>query len=523
MFDSETHTMSRSEDTGGGMEAESVEFLLTAQEAYPAFERLVLDARRHVSISMRMFDPATKLKSDEGKAIGRDWADLLTHKLDEGVRFTIVISDFDPVARPELHRYSWESRAACLAAAAASSNPGALTVDVHMHKAQVGWAHRVMFMPVTRRKLRDECNRLSGLEQEACDTALEHMPKFRRMVRKQGRKLFPRIWPPAPLIPATHHQKMAVVDDETLYIGGLDLNPRRYDDKAHDRAPEKTWHDVQAVVTGPVVRAAARHLAEFREVTAGDRAPSPFGGLLRTLSSDIPGGRRLAPREILSEIEEAHLRLIRTARDYIYIETQFLRSTPITDALVAAAEAMPELQLVVMLPAAPEDVAFDRSDDVDARYGEQLQSDAVERLREAYGERVFFGSPAQTRPMDTGHRDSHYGAPIIYIHAKLIIVDGRAAVVSSANLNGRSMRWDSEAGIEVADPLLVASFFEKCTKHWYSDSIPGNTAIAATWSEAAQSNARRNPEDREHFVLPYAVEPAAEMGEPLPGVPEEMV
>jgi phosphatidylserine/phosphatidylglycerophosphate/cardiolipin synthase-like enzyme len=523
MFDSETHKKSRMEDAGGGMEAESVEFLLTAEEAYPALERLVISARRHVSVSMRIFDPATLLKSDEGKAIGRDWSALLTHKLREGVRFTIVITDFDPVARPELHRYSWECRAACLAAAEASGNPDLIDVDVHMHKAQVGWFHRIMFMPATRRKLRDECSRLAGLDKDACDHALGHMPKFRRMVRRQGHKLFPRLWPPAPLVPATHHQKMAVIDDEKLYIGGLDLNPRRYDDKAHDRAPEKTWHDVQAVVTGPVVKAAARHLAEFREVTAGDQAPAPFAGLLRTLSADVPGGRRLAPRELVSEIEEAHLRLIRTARDYIYIETQFLRSSPITDALVAAAEASPHVQLIVMLPAAPEDVAFERSDDMDARYGEQLQTNAVERLRDAFGERVFFGSPAQARRMETGHRDSHYGAPIIYIHAKVIVVDGRSVIVSSANLNGRSMRWDTEAGIEVSDPLLATSFFDRCLRHWFPEAAPRAAVVAKEWNDAAQANARRAPEERTHFVLPYAVEPAAEMGEPLPGVPEEMV
>lgn len=505
------------------MQTDTAQVLITAAEAYPAFERMVLNARRDVWISMRIFDPTTHLYSDEAKEFGTTWSDLLRLKLDQGVRIRIIITDFDPVARPELHEMSWRCRDDCLAAAEKSAHPDRLEVDVHMHPARVGWAHRVLFMPVTRRKLRDECNRLSGLDRDACDDALSHMPRFRQMIRSKAGKMWPRVWPPAPLVPATHHQKMAVADGEVLYIGGLDLNPRRYDDKHHRRAPEKTWHDVQLIVTGEAAKAGLRHIQEFRQVTAGDAEPSPFGGVLRTLSRDVPGGRRLAPREVLRELEETHLRLIRTSKRFIFIETQFLRSTPITDALLTAAAAQPDLQLIVLLPAAPEDVAFDSSDDMDAKYGEQLQSTAVERLRDAYGDRVFFGSPAQPRRMETEGRDTHCDAPIIYIHAKVMVTDGRAGVVSSANMNGRSMRWDSEAGVELPDAATATHLFQRCCEHWFPDGAPGDLTRASTWNRAASDNARLEPGDRRHFILPYDVTPAEEMGEPIPGVPEEMV
>ncbi|MEC7762315.1 MAG: phospholipase D-like domain-containing protein [Pseudomonadota bacterium] len=505
------------------MQTDTVQVLITAAEAYPAFERMVLAAKKDVWISLRIFDPTTHLYSDEARAIGTTWADLLRHKLDEGVRFNIVITDFDPVARPELHELSWRCRDDCIAAAKASKHPDRLEVDVHMHPARVGWAHRLLFMPVTRRKLRDECNRLIGMDRKACDDALEHRPRFRQMIRHRSGKLWPRLWPPAPLVPATHHQKMAVADGKVLYIGGLDLNPRRYDDLHHRRAPEKTWHDVQVIATGEAAKAGLRHIKEFRQVTAGEAQPSPYGGVLRTLSCDVPGGRRLAPHEVLRELEEAHLRLIRTAKRYIFIETQFLRSTPITDALVTAAAAQPDLQLMVLLPAAPEDVAFDSSDDLDAKYGEQLQSTAVKRLRDAYGDRVFFGSPAQPRRMETEGRDTHFDAPIIYIHAKVIVTDDRTAIVSSANLNGRSMRWDSETGVELADPAIATKLFRRCCDHWFPNGDPGDMTRAETWNRAATDNSRREPAERPHFILPYDEKLAAEMGEPIPGVPEEMV
>ncbi len=110
----------------------------------------------------------------------------------------------------------------------------------------------------------------------------------------------------------------------------------------------------------------------------------------------------------------------------------------------------------------------------------------LERLRDAFGDRVFFGAPAQPRRMQTDGRDTHYDAPIIYIHAKVMVIDDRAAIVSSANLNGRSMRWDSETGIELAEPGRAEQVFSRCCDHWFPDGAPGDLTRAATWTRAAQ-------------------------------------
>jgi phospholipase D1/2 len=47
------------------------------------------------------------------------------------------------------------------------------------------------------------------------------------------------------LHPATHHQKLAVFDRRRLYIGGLDLDERRWDTPEHDRPGAETWQDLQ--------------------------------------------------------------------------------------------------------------------------------------------------------------------------------------------------------------------------------------------------------------------------------------
>ncbi|THH38139.1 phospholipase [Aliishimia ponticola] len=492
------------------------EILLTAEEAYPAFETLVAEAEREVLISMRLFDPRTRLRKHTD--LGQTWNDLIAHKLSQGIDVDVTITDFDPVARPELHRYSWE----CLAELnkLQDTGPGKIRARVHMHPARAGWLYSLALRATTRQKIADECARLNDLPPQERDRQLAHMPEFRKLIREGG-SLAPKRWPPASLRPASHHQKMAVIDGKALYVGGLDLNPRRYDTLDHDRVAQQTWHDIQVIVRDARAKAGRDHILKFRQETEGT-PPGQTAGLLRTLSRRQRSfARRIGPTEVLREIEDTLLEMFRAARSFIYVETQFLRSSVITEALVAAAGR--GVDLIVILPAAPEDVAFEDSSDLDARFGEQLQVNAVKALRAAYGERLFLGAPAQPSSATTpDNRDSLGGAEIIYVHAKAVIVDGAAALVSSANLNGRSMRWDTETGVQL-EGEEAQTLFDRCCAHWFCDAPPSGLTTAAAWDRAAAANLAQRPEDRSHFILPYDPQPAAEMGQHLPGAPEELV
>lgn len=503
------------------MPHDDVTILRTAQEAYPAFERAVLEARNEVLIAMRVFDPATRLRSEAGRAIGATWADLIAHKLGQGVRFDITIADFDPVARPGMHRYSHE----CLRALRAVAPHGALEARCHMHPARVGWAQRVAFFPMARRKLAQECARLNALPADRRRAELADMPALRALLTGQDR-LRPRRWPPVPLVPATHHQKLAVIDGAAqgqLYIGGLDLNERRYDDPDHRRASDQTWHDVQLLLRGPAVAAARAHLLAFRAETAGTTPPPPRPGLLRTVSAPARGALpRLSPATLVDELEQAHLRLIGAARRYLYIETQFLRDSSVSAALIEAA-ARPDLNVIMVLPAAPSDLAFEQSDSLDLRFGQQLQADRVDALRAAFGARLFLGSPAQCCAAENPRDPSAlHGAPIIYVHAKVLVSDGTAALVSSANLNGRSMRWDTEAGVELgADD--AQRLFAGAVAHWFPEIPPDDPTRAADWAALARHAADQAPARRRQLILPHRNSTARETGTPVPGMPEEMV
>lgn len=486
---------------------------LTADEAYPAFERLVASAKREVLISMRIFDVATSLIS--GTVEGDTWADLIAQKVAQGISFNITISDFDPIARPDLHRYSWT----CLEGLqiAAQSNPEKMTAQVVMHPAKSAGAYGFIFSPLARQKLQAECGRLNDLSEQDRALQLNHMPLFRQYIH-EGDKLRPKRWVRPELNPATHHQKMAVVDGEKLYIGGLDLSPRRYDTLDHNQSADQTWHDIQVLTQGVIAQSARAHVLSFVDVSKGKDPTPDTPGLLRTISRQAEGFR-IGPKTHVSELEQAHLDLIANAENFIYIETQFLRSSVITDALVAAAGR--GVQAIIMMPAAPDDIAFDKNTGIDARLGEHMQAKCVDRLRAAFSERIFIGAPA--RPVEQyGSRDTLDHAPIIYIHTKLIIADKKRAIVSSANLNGRSMRWDTEAGIELTQNE-AHHIFDRCCDHWFRGDAPQSMTDSIHWTMAADENQSSAPENRAHFVLPYQVAPAKRMAFPFMFLPEEIV
>lgn len=514
-----------------------MQVLLTAAEGFPAFERACLGARREIRASFRIFDLTTRLRSAEGRRIGATWFDLLVHLLRRGVRVHLTVSDFDPAARPELHRKTWRTLRHCAAAREAAGAGAVLEAVAAMHPARMGLLPRVLTWPLARRKLARQAGALDALPAAQRERALAEMPGLRARLREDGRgRLRAPLWPPSPVVPATHHQKIAVIDRRLLYIGGLDLNERRFDTPGHDRPGGETWQDVQILTDGPAVEEAQRHLEEFLDVTAGRAAPFPARHILRTLSAPArgrPGAAfRLGPRRVETSLLDAHEGLAARSRRLIYLETQYFRDTRLARALAGIGRRNPGLRLILVLPAAPDDIAFDSSADLDARYGEKLQARSIRLLRRGFGERFFAFAPAQPRRHDprrdgTCSRACHFGAPLVYIHAKVSIFDDEAAIVSSANLNGRSLRWDTEAGLRLSRPEEVTTLRRRIFAHW----LPGDagarhfapeTALEA-WRALALDNARRAPEARRGFLLPFDLDATESWSQALPGLPEEIV
>lgn len=503
--------------------------LITASEAFPAFEEAVLDAREEVSAGFRIFDFSTPLRSARGRAIGRDWFDLVLHVVSRGVRFRLVLSDFDPLVGEALHAGTWRSLRAAAALRELAPQGAVVEVSAALHPARLAWPARLALWPRVQMMLTQKVRELEAMDQAARTRYLRDRPGLAEMVRRDRDSIRPERLRLPDLAPVTHHQKVAVIDGRRVYCGGLDLNERRYDTWRHDQPAEGTWHDVQLLRDDPRAGEAARaHLSEFVAVTHREAKPSPGdGAVLRTLSARARGSRRLfSPRGLLHELEAEILDGIGRARRLIYIETQFFRDRRVARALAHAARRHPELRLFLVLPAAPEDVAFFGSRRADARFGEFLQSRAIRKVRRAFGTRAFIGSPVQPRATSSRGRDALHGAPLVYVHAKVCLFDDDRGVVSSANLNGRSLRWDTEFGVPLRGEE-VPDTRRRLLAHWLGEEgaspLVDPERCVEAWRAQAGRNAARAPEDRRGLLVPYVMGPGDRFGKDLPVVPEEMV
>ncbi|MCA0919424.1 phospholipase D family protein [Pseudooceanicola nanhaiensis] len=486
--------------------------LITASEMFPELERLALSAERELLLSFRIFDARTALRSAEALALDLvTWADLLDHVARKGVKIRLLLADFDPVFTADLHRGTWAS-----ARIFAARLPPEAEIIAAIHECRPAPLYEWIFLPKVKSNLRS-LKRAPG----HALTPLQH--------RALGGDWF--------IAPVTLHQKFAVADGARAIIGGIDVDERRWDGPDHDQRPRDTWHDVSMQVTGEIVPQIRSHFATCwerarhnggtvfsaeagsMEEDALDIIPDPWierrideaaagkphaPSLLRTLSVGCPGPFRFSPETAVSEHVTAHLAAFERAERYIYVETQFFRHEPLARALAGAAARSPELELVLVLPTEPERVIFEGHYSVDARHGQALQLRCLRILRKAFGRRMTVVSPVQPRRAPEGEHLPVEGAGIVYVHSKVTLVDDHTGIVGSANLNGRSMLWDSEASVMFHDAEAIRTLRERLASNWLGAHGEGKPVDrVTTWREAALANAARQPDDRDGFAMPF--------------------
>lgn len=132
---------------------EKFDVLVTAEEAYPAFERAFLTAKSEIIASFRVIDLSTRLRSPEALKIGTTWMDLMIHTLDRGVAVRLVTSDFDPVAAPELHQLAWRTLRQIAAVRELTRDCGRLDFTLALHDARTGLVPRLILYPLVRHKM----------------------------------------------------------------------------------------------------------------------------------------------------------------------------------------------------------------------------------------------------------------------------------------------------------------------------------------------------------------------------------
>ncbi len=259
-------------------------------------------------------------------------------------------------------------------------------------------------------------------------------------------------------IGASHHQKVVVIDDSLAFCGGLDLSTWRWDTTDHQAKDSRRttpkgetyqpYHDVQVVCTGTVARDFG-DLCRYRwQRATGSKLQRPHSkdteaswpacvdvdiestevGIAFTYSS-------YKKYEPAYQIRQSYLEVIEAAKEYIYIENQYLSSHELTEALIKRLQT-PEGPEIVMILTREAGWAEESTMGV-------LRDRLLEKLAEAdmHGRfSVFYPFVAD----ESGNQSQ------VYVHAKLLISDDRILFAGSANLSNRSMKVDSEVNLVFA-------------------------------------------------------------------------
>ena len=242
-----------------------------------------------------------------------------------------------------------------------------------------------------------------------------------------------------------HHEKTVIVDGTTAFVGGIDwtaLAGDRLDSPEHPPRAAVGWHDVAAEVEGPVAADVARHFALRWHGVTGEQleVPEPAadaGGSTVQFVRTVPEHRYPGLRRGSFGILETYARAIRSARELVSLESQYLWSPEIVGLLAEKLSNPPsdQFRVLLVLPGKP----YGGADDTRGALAELIAADDG-------ADRVLACSLyAPAGPV----------ADLIYVHAKTAVIDDRVLIVGSANLNDHSMYNDTEAAIVTDDADLA--------------------------------------------------------------------
>ncbi|MFC9967481.1 phospholipase D-like domain-containing protein [Nocardia ignorata] len=255
-------------------------------------------------------------------------------------------------------------------------------------------------------------------------------------------------------IGSAHHQKIIVIDDQLAFCGGIDMTVDRWDtsdhrdDNAYRTAPNGRrygpWHDATTAVDGAAAKAIGELArARWKAATGQELAPideiagdTPWpAGLEPTMRSVDVGIARtlpeLADRAEVREIEALYLAAIAGATRSLYIESQYLASRTLAEAIAARLREPDGPEIVLVLPRHADG------------WLEQLAMDGARRRLL----HLLWKADTEQR-LGVYYPVTADGAPI-YVHAKVLVVDDRLLRVGSSNLNNRSMGFDTECDLAV--------------------------------------------------------------------------
>lgn len=275
----------------------------------------------------------------------------------------------------------------------------------------------------------------------------------------------------------SQHQKIILIDDETVYTGGMDIGTKRWDSRLHEPHHEHRYdpvkpkdlepnghyisnHDIQIVLAGPPAQALAELARKRWKMTADydpipirpydavgvpnswpDSDPPDFENIDVGIALTLPPLGKQPP---VRQIEELYLDQIKRAEKFIYMENQYFAYDRIASAINQQLKDKPDLRVLLFSSRDPqgkiEEVSMWRKR---IRFRKIIERGGV-------GDRV-----AMTYCFST---DGEKNQPL-HVHSKVMMVDDKFLHVGSANINGRSMMLDSEC-----DVVLLGYDEKSCAK-----------------------------------------------------------
>jgi phosphatidylserine/phosphatidylglycerophosphate/cardiolipin synthase-like enzyme len=191
---------------------------------------------------------------------------------------------------------------------------------------------------------------------------------------------------------------------------------------------------------------------------------------------------------------DAHIQAIRAARHYVYMENQYMRDRDIAAALVAALQANPRLQVILVIPFETEEAAAAGNKHYKnhnvfwmlRKPGEKIQK--IQERANIHGDFLqhsFLTSVMAASPRVGVYALARFVGDLginlpeqIYPHAKTMIVDDTWAYIGSANANGRSMKLDGESGYVIHDRAIVTAYRQALwAEHLHPAAAPSSRDI----------------------------------------------
>lgn len=266
--------------------------------------------------------------------------------------------------------------------------------------------------------------------------------------------------------------------------------------------PRMPWHDVHMVVAGQPARDLSRHFVQRWNYLLRQKRPSRPTPILTPPPEFNPedldrfnlsgscevqilrsaGNWSLGLKHTEHSIQSAYLKLIETSEHYIYIENQFFITSSafdgtvienrigdaLVDRIIRAHNEKKKWKAFIVIPLMPGfESEVDEAEGSAVRVIMECQYKSISRT----GTSIFAKlKKMKINPYDYIQfyslrkwgrigEDRKLVSEQLYIHAKILIVDDRTALIGSANINERSQRGnrDSEVAAVVRDTEVVNS------------------------------------------------------------------